>query len=167
MPCQVLLSLRERDLGAPVTACISVVMLEPPHIRAARQHLAQAESGYQSADGLFHLEEGLALLDEMMACDATAPRTIAHNLALTYATKILRTVRRLVETDRGLPEPVLEHLFKVVLAFDDRGFELPVEARAAKITVVERLIDRYYEGHSPEQKRAALEELAKISGRPR
>ena len=130
-------------------------MLEPPHIRAARQHLAQAESGYQSEDGLFHLEEGLALLDEMMACDAPAHRTIAHNLVLTYATKILRTVRRLVETDRGLPEPVLEHLFKVVLAFD------------AKVTVVERLIDRYYEGHSPEQKRAALEELAKISGRPR
>ena len=51
---------------------LGVVMLEPPHIRAARQHLAQAESGYQSEDGLFHLEEGLALLDEMMAWDAPA-----------------------------------------------------------------------------------------------
>jgi hypothetical protein len=141
-------------------------MVEPPQLRAARQHLSQAESEYRSDDGLFHLEEGLALLDEMMAGDVPAIRTIAQNLASTYATKIFGCVRKLVETDRGLPEPDLEHLFKVVLAFDDRGFELPAEARSAKITVVERLVDRYYEGHSPEEKRAALEELAKISGRP-
>jgi hypothetical protein len=92
-------------------------------------------------------------------------RTIARNLASSYSTKIFGVVRRLVETDRGLPEPELEHLFKVVLAFDELGFELPPAARAAKIAVVEQLVDRYYEGHTPEEKRAVLEELAKISGR--
>ncbi len=141
-------------------------MVEPQQLRAARQHLSQAESDYRSEDGLFHLEEGLALLEEMIACDVPAYRTIAHNLASTYSTKILGWVKKLVETDPGLPEPDLEHVFKVALAFDDRGFDLPAEARSAKITVVERLIDRYYEGHSPEEKRAALEKLAKISGRP-
>ena len=140
-------------------------MIEPPQLRFARQHLSQAEAKYRSEDGLFHLEEGLALLEDLMGSDVPEHQTVAHNLASTYANKIFGIVRRLVETDRGLPEPELERLFKVVLAFDEHGFELPGEARDAKIAVVERLIDRYYEGHSPEEKRAVLQELAKMSGR--
>ena len=141
-------------------------MVEPQQLRAARQHLSRAEVSYRSDDGLFHLAEGLALLEELLGCSEPAHRVIARNLADTYATKIFRAVSKLVETDRGLPEPELEHLFKVVLAFDEHGFELPAEARAAKINVVEHLVDRYYEGHSPEEKRKVLEELAQISGRP-
>src|SRR5690349_2405487 len=139
-------------------------MFEPPSLRLARQHLSQAETGYRTEDGLFHLEEGLALLEEILDSSVVEHRTIAHNLAATYSTRIFRSVRKLVEVDRGLPEPELERLFKVVLAFDEHGFDLPQDARAAKIAVVEQLIERYYEGHSPEAKRAALEELAKISG---
>ena len=138
--------------------------MEPPQLRTARQHLSQAEAKYRSEDGLFHLEEALALIEEMLASDDPEHQTIAHNLASTYSTKIFGVVRRLVEADRGLPEPALEHLFKVVLAFDERGFELPEDARAAKIGVVKLLIDRYYEGHSAEEKRAVLEELSKIAG---
>jgi hypothetical protein len=141
-------------------------MVEPQQLRAARQHLAQAEANYRSNDGLFHLGEGLALLEELLGCGEPGHRMIACNLAETYATKIFRAVSKLVETDRGLPEPELEHLFKVVLAFDEHGFELPAEARSAKIGVVEHLVNRYYEGHSPEEKRKVLEELAKLSGRP-
>jgi hypothetical protein len=134
---------------------------------AARRHLAQAEAGYRSEDGLFHLEEGLALLEELLTSDQSAVRSIARNLAATYSSRIFRAVTRLVETDRGLPEPELERLFRVVLAFDEHGFDLPAEARAAKVGVVELLIDRYYEGHSPEEKRKVLDELAKISGLPK
>jgi hypothetical protein len=32
-----------------------------------------------------------------------------------------------------------------------------------KIEIARRLIDRYYEGHSPERKRQALEQLTKIA----
>ena len=141
-------------------------MVEPPQLRDARRHLSQAEAHFRSADGLFHLEEGLALLEEVMDCDEPAHRALARNLAETYSSKMFRAVTTLVESDRGLPEPQLEHLFKVVLAFDEHGFELPAEARLAKISVVERLVDRYYEGHSPEEKRKVLDELAKISGPP-
>jgi hypothetical protein len=70
-----------------------------------------------------------------------------------------------VAADRQLPEPDLEHYFKVVLAFDQIGVELPQSAQDLKIAVVRRLIDRYYEGHPPERKQQALEELAQITGR--
>src|SRR5262245_31029331 len=136
-------------------------MIEPQQLRAARQHLSQAEANYRSEDGLFHLEEGLALLEELLGCNEPVHRRIALNLAEAYSTKIFRAVTKLLETDRGLPEPELEHLFKVVLAFDEHGFELPAEARSAKVSVVEHLVDRYYEGHSAEEKRKVLEELAK------
>ena len=92
---------------------------------------------------------------------------LAQNLAATYSTKIYGFVRNLVEADPGLPEPDLEHLFKVVLAFDEISFSLPAEARATKIHLVRDLLDRYYEGHPPEAKRLALEELAKITGKAR
>jgi hypothetical protein len=137
-------------------------MAELRELQSAREHLARAEAGYRSRDGLYHLEEGLALLEEVMA-ESPDHRQLAQNLALTYFTKIYGGIKRLVESDRGLPEPDLEHLFKVVLAFDERSFELPAEARATKISLVRDLLDRYYEGHSPDAKRAALEQLEEIS----
>ena len=69
----------------------------------------------------------------------------------------------LLEADRAVPEPQLEHLFKVVLVFDQSEIELPDNARTVKVEIARRLIDRYYEGHSPEYKRKALEELTKIT----
>lgn len=137
-------------------------MAEPRELQSAREHLARAEAAYRSQDGLYHLEEGLALLEDVMA-ESPQHRHLAENLASTYFTKIYGGIKRLVESDRGLPEPDLEHLFKVVLAFDERSFELPAEARATKISLVRDLVDRYYEGHSPDAKRAVLEQLAEIS----
>jgi hypothetical protein len=101
-----------------------------------------------------------------MTGDSFADRTVAQNLVATYANRIYACVRKLVDTDLALPEPDLEHLFRVVLAFDHRGFDLPADARSTKINLARRLIDRYYEGHSPAEKRTALERLAKISAEP-
>lgn len=140
-------------------------MVEPPQLLSAREHLSQAEAKLRSEDGLFHLEEGLALLEEVIAGPAPEFRTVARNLASTYSTKICASIKKLVDTDRALPEPDLEHFFKVILAFDERGFDLPADARSTKIRLVQHLIDRYLEGHSPAEKRAALEHLAKISGK--
>jgi hypothetical protein len=64
-----------------------------------------------------------------------------------------------------VPEPALEHFFKVVLAFDQVSAELPASAKALKIAVVRQLIDRYYEGHPPEKKREALRELEQLARR--
>lgn len=59
---------------------------------------------------------------------------------------------------------MLEHYFKVVLAFDVLSDDLPADAAALKVAVVRALIERYYEGHPPEAKRRALVELAKVGG---
>lgn len=140
-------------------------MIEPGELLSAREHLARAEAGYRTKHGLFHLEEGLALLEEVMAGKSPEHRALAQNLASTYFARIYGAIKRLVDTDRGLPEPELEHLFRVVLTFDERGIELPAQARSTKINLVRDLIDRYYEGYSPEARRAALEQLAEISGK--
>jgi len=139
-------------------------MTEPAALQSARQHLARAEAAYRTRDGLFHLEEGLTELDEVMASGSSAYGTVAHNVAITYATRIYGRIKTAVEADRALPEPELEHLFKVVLAFDQSSVTLPPDARALKITVVRRLIDLYYEGHPADAKKKALEQLAAITG---
>jgi hypothetical protein len=42
------------------------------------------------------------------------------------------------------------------------GSSLPVEAAELRVAVVRALVERYYEGHPPERKRAALAELAEL-----
>jgi hypothetical protein len=138
-------------------------MTEPRELSAAREHLARAEAGYRSAAGLAELEHGLGLLDEVISANNAAECDIAQNIAKTYATRIYRSITALLEGDRAVPEPQLEHLFKVVLAFDQSEVDLPDNAREVKIEIARRLIDSYYEGHSPEQKRKALEQLTKIA----
>ena len=47
----------------------------------AAEHLAQAEANYRSDDALFHLGEGLALLEQLLGCGEPEHRMIARNLA--------------------------------------------------------------------------------------
>jgi hypothetical protein len=138
-------------------------MTESRELQAAREHLARGEASYGSAAGLAELEQGLGLLDDVRSAKNAGDRTIAENIAKTYATRIYRSIGMLLDSDRAVPEPQLEHLFKVVLVFDQSDVELPAGAREVKIEIARRLIDRYYEGHSPEQKRKALEQLTKIA----
>lgn len=139
-------------------------MAEPEKLTAAREHLSRAESNYRSAEGLVHLEEGLALLEEVLLDGARGHRTIARNLLTTYSERICESVRKVVEGDRGLPGPDLEHLFKVLLAFDAAGSKLPDYVGSLKIAVVKRLIDLYYEGYPAEEKEKALHQLTGIAG---
>lgn len=141
-------------------------MVESPQLTAARKRLSLAEMKYRSEEGLLHLEEGLALLEEVTTGSSSADRRVALNLVATYSKRIYDCVTNLIDTDRAIAEPDLEHLFRVVLTFDQRGFDLPKGARRTKVDLVRRLIDRYYEGHSPAEKRTALEQLTKLSGGP-
>lgn len=139
-------------------------MAEPAKLSAARRYLSLAESNYRSAEGLAHLEEGLALLEEVLLDGAKDQRTIARNLLRTYSARICESVRKVVEGDRGLPGPDLEHLFKVLLAFDATESTLPDYVGSLKIAVVKRLIDLYYEGYPADAKEKALRELTGIAG---
>lgn len=138
-------------------------MIEPARLVTAREHLSRAESAFRSANGLARLEEGLVLLEEVMLDGAAEHRAVAANLLSTYVNRICESIRRLVESDPALPEPELEHLFKVLLAFDATSLELPAYVRSLKIDVARRLIDFYYEGHSAEEKQKALEQLTGIA----
>ena len=125
-------------------------------------HLSAAEAGFRSADGLRHLQEGLELLEEVRLDGEARHRAIAENLSSSYSARICEAIRRLVEADAALPEPELEHFFRMLLAFDSQNLELPEFARSLKIEVVRRLVDRYYEGWPEEDKAAALRRLAEL-----
>jgi hypothetical protein len=136
-------------------------MTESRELRAARRSLADAEAKLATTDGLARLAEGLEHLEVVIDAGANESE-IALNLAASYASRIYRRVRTLLERDPQVPEPALEHYFKVVLAFDEIRAALPPEAAELKVAVVRALIERYYEGHPAERKRAALAELAAL-----
>jgi hypothetical protein len=141
-------------------------MAESRELEAARRFLAEAEAELSTADGLARLAEGLGRLDDVIEEGAPTEAKTARNLAASYASRVYARVRALVEDDAQLPEPELEHYFKVVLAFDQVSAALPPKAAELKVAVVRALIERYYEGHPPERKQAALAELAGL-GRDR
>lgn len=140
-------------------------MPEPKELMSARRCLARAEADLSSEDGLTQLVEGLAFVEDVIATGTPTAAKTARNLATSYAGRVYAQINVVVTADPQLPEPRLEHFFKVVLAFDQVGVQLPQSAQDLKVAVVRRLIDRYYEGHPPERKQQALEELAQITGR--
>ena len=137
-------------------------MPESRELAAARLCMAEAEATLPSAEGLARLADGLGRLTDVMEAGRPAEARTAANLAASYAGRCYARVRKEVEQDRQMPEPTLEHYFKVVLAFDQVAASLPPAAAELKIAVVEALIDRYYEGHPPEKKRAVLAQLAAL-----
>jgi hypothetical protein len=136
-------------------------MAESRELAAARACLAEAEAGFATAEGLARLADGLGRLADLVDAGGAEAR-IAGNLAASYAGRFYARVRENIERAPQVPEPELEHCFKVVLAFDQVESSLPPAAAETKIALVRALIERYYEGHSPEQKRAAIEQLAAL-----
>jgi hypothetical protein len=134
-------------------------MPESRDLAAARRQLAAGEALYESADGLAAIDEGLALLEDVVELGSASDARTAQNLAATYAARLYERVGVTLSADRAVPEPALEHFFKLVLVFDRFAAALPANAHALKIDVVRRLIDRYCEGHPPEKKRAMLAQL--------
>jgi hypothetical protein len=137
-------------------------MPESRELAAARVCMAEAEESWASADGLACLVDGVERLAVVMETAPPVEARKAANLAATYAGRLYARVRDTLERDPQVPEPELEHYFKVVLAFDQVQEALPATAADLKISVVKALIERYYEGHPPEKKRAALEQLAAL-----
>lgn len=137
-------------------------MPESRELSAARVCLAEAEAAWSSADGLARLVDGLGRLADLIDTGVRAEARTAGNLAASYAGRFYGRVRDKLAGDAQVPEPELEHCFKVVLAFDHVRDALPPAAADLKISVVKALIERYYEGHPPERKRAALEQLASL-----
>jgi hypothetical protein len=124
--------------------------------------MAEAEADWSSADGLARLIDGLGRLADLIELSSENEARTAGNLAATYAGRFYGRVRDKLELALQVPEPELEHCFKVVLAFDAVQAALPPAAAELKIDVVKALIERYYEGHPPERKRAALEQLTEL-----
>ena len=137
-------------------------MNESRELAAARASMAAAETAWEKAAGLARLTDGIGRLADIIETGTAAEARIAGNVAASYAGRFYERVRGKLERDAQVPEPVLEHYFKVVLAFDQVQSALPAAAAELKIGVVRALIERYYEGHPPEKKRAALEQLAAL-----
>ena len=107
-------------------------MNEPKELQDARRLLAQAESGYRSSDGLRALEDGLALIEDVVLGEDATFDAVADNLLATYSDKICTSIKQRIEADAALPEPELKQLFDVLLAFDAVDLDLPPFVRPAE-----------------------------------
>src|SRR5688572_27775439 len=106
-------------------------MPESRELAAARLCMAEAEADWTSAETLARLSDGLGRLADII--EGTKPEApTASNLAATYAGRFYARVREKLERDAQVPEPELEHCFKVLLAFDLVESSLPPAASDVK-----------------------------------
>ena len=137
-------------------------MKEPKQLEIARAHLARAEAHFGAPAALDEVDKALAVLEEIRDRNDEIS-SLGERIAFTYASKLCDHLKRLLHTDDHVPEPQLEHFFKMLRAFDDSIIELPAAARQLKIELAKRLIDHYLEGHSVEEKAKALGQLLDIA----
>lgn len=114
-------------------------------------------------DGLFHLQEGLALLETLMLDSESRGADVARALGETYASRIYERIEAELARAGAAPEPLLRHLFAVIRSLDDLPFELPSGSREIKVEVVKQLIDLCYEGHPATAKKEAYRRLTEVS----
>ena len=138
-------------------------MREPRELESARAHLARAESQFGSRDGLVHLQEGLALLEDLID-GGSAHAAIARNVGTAYCSTIYRRIASRVSSAAPISEPELERLFETMRCFDDVGLELPDDARALKVEIVKRLLTLYTEGRNAAEKRRVFERFEDLLG---
>jgi hypothetical protein len=138
-------------------------MREPRELDAARAHLARAESLFGTSDGVVHLQEGLALLEDLV--EGAGPHAaVARNVGRAYCTTIYRRISSRVSSGAPISEPDLERLFETMRSFDDVGLELPDDARALKVEVVKRLLALYTEGRGAAEKQRIFARLGELLG---
>lgn len=137
-------------------------MNEPKQLSIARAHLARAEAQYSAPAALDDVDKALAALEEIRD-RSDEISALGRRIAFTYANKLCAHLRQLLDNDPHVPEPQLEHFFKMLRAFDDSITESPATARDLKIELAKRLIDHYLEGHSAEARATALAQLLDIA----
>src|SRR5688572_20700662 len=101
-------------IRAAPTIHYSNAMAESKTLSAARLCLAEAEAAWSSADGLGRLMEGLERLTDVIEMGSKTEARTASNLAASYAGRFYGRVRDKLVRDAQVPEPELEHCFKVV-----------------------------------------------------
>ena len=137
-------------------------MPESRELSAARVCLAEAETSLASADGLARLTDGLERLDDILETGSKAEARTAGNLAASYAAVFMPA--------SAIGSSATPRCRSRSSSIGSRSCwrstrsKTPCPAAAAelKIGVVRALIERYYEGHPPEKKRAVLEQLAAL-----
>lgn len=124
-------------------------MSEADALAKARQHLAVAEAECWSETGRFHADEGLFLLEE-----AAETQPGAAQLGVTYVGRLLDKVQTMLAGD--VPEPDLKGMLKLIQTLEDSGFGEAGRCQTVRIMVAERLLDRYFEGYSEQEREQAI-----------
>lgn len=133
---------------------------EPAELAEARAHLEKFEAKMRTPDGLVHLSEGLALLENFRTGGASERfAEVASNLALAYAKKVQSEVESLISREPSIHLEVFDHWRKVFAEFDQSGFTLPQEVINARSKLWGRTIDKHVELMSPSERKDLLERL--------
>ena len=142
-------------------------MSKAKSIDRSRNLLADIETQLQEPAILADLQRALVLLEDAMECGDPGESQLAENIGETYSDALFQRISHRLGEPSKLTEPELRQYFEVLNTIEKSPFSLPKEARETKIALVEGLIDIWFEGHPPQAKAKAMQQLFKISDESR
>lgn len=141
----------------------TIVSPESNEMAEARKLLGLFEGEMESAQGLIHLSEALALLSGIRK---ESPSDIEKQVALNIALAYMKKTRARVEPQLSRNPPIrfenIEEWLKIFWEFEAFGFTLPQDIAATQSKLLTEKVTREIEFMSPYEKKEILKRLQAI-----
>lgn len=130
---------------------------ESSRLAQARKHLHVVEADFLTDTSDYHIDEGFGLL-EAIAHEGGAEAAIARNLGVAYFSRLRRLLVDAL-SQATVTEPALKSLLRVSQALERSEFASESDLASLRKTAARRLLDKYFEGYSGEEKERKLQQL--------
>lgn len=127
---------------------------ETSQLAEAREHLGAAEANLFAEDSHHHVEEGFALLEDIVSSEADEA-DIAENTGKAYFAKLQALLAKVL-TDAATPEPVLKAVLRVTSVLDGSPFAQGSDIGELRRDAGKRLLGKYFKGYSAEEKQQKM-----------
>ncbi len=137
-----------------------VTETEPSEIIQARKHLAKFECNIMGKDGVYHLSEGLTLLEDYLELASTSNHSeLAQNIGNTYVSKACESIGAFLENKELITEPSLENYFKLLTELECFDFGNKEEIGKLKYETIKLLFKELFRGYSEAEKKKIFKQL--------
>ena len=139
-----------------------VTETEPSEIAQAREHLKKFECDVMGKHGLYHISEGLALLEDYLESASISNLSeLAQNIGNTHVSNVCKFISDFLDSNESITEPNLESYFQLLLEIECFNFGNKEDIGKLKIKTIKLLFKEYFRGYSETEKKKIFKQLLK------
>ena len=133
-------------------------MHEPDALTDARTHLSAAEDSFLGDQCEYHIDEGFALLEELIS-DAGEHEKVANNLGTAYFARMREMFVSALSDGSNATTPTLKRLLGIAHALERTAFSRGTDIGELRRRTASSLLTKHFDGYSDEEKQRMTEKL--------